>query len=96
MRWTRKRPGATGAHFLIDKDGTTYQTVSMLRSTQDIGKLKSRCMAQMTCSPAELAALKGKSVGKGIGVVEGKKVRPDRYRSNANSIGTEIVGPAKL
>ena len=51
-------------------------------------------MAQMTCSPAELAALKGKGVGKGIGVVEGKKASPDRYPGNADSIGIEIVGPA--
>lgn len=29
--------GATGAHFLIDKDGTVYQTASVFQSTWHVG-----------------------------------------------------------
>ncbi len=89
-----KRPKAKGAHFLIDKDGAIYQTASVLKRTQHVGQLKSRCMAQVTCSPTELATLKGKGAGKGIGTIEGKKDWPDRYPSNVDAIGIEIVGQA--
>jgi N-acetyl-anhydromuramyl-L-alanine amidase AmpD len=89
-----KKPGAHGAHFLIDKDGTVYQTASVFKVTHHVGNLKSRCMAEMRCLPAELAALKGKGLGAGIGRVEAKKPWPDRYPGNSDSIGIEIVGQA--
>lgn len=89
-----KLKGANGAHFLIDKDGTIYQTASVAKRTNHVGHLKSRCMAQMTCTPAELAALKGKRAGKDIGRIEAAKAWPDRYPGNADAIGIEIVGQA--
>ena len=89
-----KKVGANGAHFLIDKDGTTYQTASVLKQAQHVGNLKSRCIAQMSCSPTEVAALKGKGAGAGIGGVEKKKAWPARYPGNTDSIGIEIVGQA--
>ena len=89
-----KRPGADGAHFLIDKDGTVYQTASVFKITHHVGQLKSRCMAELRCTPAELVALKSKGVGAGIGRVEAKKPWPARYPGNRDSIGIEIVGQA--
>ncbi len=89
-----KNPGAHGAHFLIDKDGTVYQTASVFRVTHHVGHLKSRCMAEIRCQPTELAALKGKRPGPGIGRVEAGKSWPDRYPGNGDSIGIEIVGQA--
>lgn len=89
-----KNPGAHGAHFLIDKDGTIYQTASVFKVAHHVGQLKSRCMAEMRCLPAELAALKGKRLGPGIGRVEANKPWPDRYPGNSDSIGIEIVGQA--
>jgi len=89
-----KLPKANGAHFLIDKDGTIYQTASMYKKTAHIGQLKSRCVALHTCSPTELKALKGKKPGKPIGRIEAKKKWPNRYPSNSDSIGIEIVGQA--
>lgn len=83
-----------GAHFLIDKDGTIHQTASIYKTTAHVGNLKSRCVAQHTCSPTELKKLKGKKLGKQIGEVEFKKKWPDKYPSNADSIGIEIVGEA--
>ena len=40
-----------GAHFLIDKDGTIYQTASLHRMTNHIGKLQSRCITTLTARP---------------------------------------------
>lgn len=89
-----KQPNPNGAHFLIDKDGTIYQTASIYKKTAHIGQLKSRCVAQHTCSPTEFKALKGKKPGKPIGRIEAKKEWPTRYPSNGDSIGIEIVGQA--
>lgn len=84
-------PKANGAHFLIDKDGTIYQTASVLRKTNHVGKLRSRCLAQMTCSPAELKIAKKWDAG-GTHKRELKKDVPDRYPSNDDSLGIELVG----
>lgn len=86
-----KMPGANGAHFLIDKDGTIYQTASLHKKTRHVGFLKSRCLAEKTCSPADLKKLHGRRVGAKIGAVEIKKPFPTRYPSNKDSIGVEIV-----
>lgn len=89
-----QQPKPNGAHFLIDRDGTIYQTASLYKKTAHIGQLKSRCIAQHTCTPTELKALKGKKPGKPIGRIEAKKDWPNRYPSNGESIGIEIVGQA--
>jgi hypothetical protein len=49
--------GANGAHFLIDKDGTIYQTGSVFWQQWHVGKLQVRCLAEMTCKPVEVKAL---------------------------------------
>lgn len=86
-----RNPNANGAHFLIDKDGTVYQTASVLRKTNHVGKLKSRCLSQMTCAPAELKIAQ-KWDPSGAHKREMKKKVPDRYPSNDDSIGIELVG----
>lgn len=90
----KDKPKPSGAHFLIDKDGTIYQTVSIYKKAPHVGNLKSRCVAQHTCSPIELKKLKGQKPGKQIGKVEAEKNWPKRYPSNGDSIGIEIVGDA--
>ena len=85
-------PGANGAHFLIDKDGTIYQTASIYRVTHHVGHLKPRCRVEMTCTPAETKALAGKRVGREIGRLEAGKAWPGRYPGNSDSIGIELVG----
>lgn len=40
-----KRPKANGAHFLIDTDGTIYQTAAIYQRTNHVGPLKARCLA---------------------------------------------------
>lgn len=88
-----KKSGADGAHFLIDKDGTIYQTASVYKKTYHVGKLKSRCMLEARCSPQEKIlnsqwspSLQDKR--------EMKKPTPDRFPSNVDSIGIELVGEA--
>jgi N-acetylmuramoyl-L-alanine amidase len=88
-----KKKDANGAHFLIDKDGSIYQTASIYQRANHVGKLKSRCLVENRCTPAELKALKKFSP-----TAENKreiaKQVPDRYPSNTDSIGVEIVGTA--
>lgn len=86
-----KTANPNGAHFLIDKDGTIYQTASIYQKTHHVGFIKSRCMEEHKCAPAEVAALKGKTVGRQIGMVEKQKPFPQRYPDNNDSIGIEIV-----
>lgn len=84
-------PKANGAHFLIDKDGTVYQTASVFKKANHVGKLRSRCLAEMNCAPAEMAiARKWNPVG--THEREKAKAVPDRYPSNDDAIGIEIVG----
>jgi N-acetyl-anhydromuramyl-L-alanine amidase AmpD len=88
-----RNTGAAGAHFLIDRDGTTYQTASVYQGTWHVGRLKARCMAEHRCTPVEVAALK-KFSPRGENEREMKKSVPERYPSNQDSIGIEIVGLA--
>jgi N-acetyl-anhydromuramyl-L-alanine amidase AmpD len=86
-----KNAGASGAHFLIDRDGTVYQTASMFKKTWHVGKLKARCLVEQRCTPVELAALK-KFNPTAENVQEKAKQVPDRYPSNDDSVGIELVG----
>jgi N-acetylmuramoyl-L-alanine amidase len=47
-----------GAHFLIDKDGTIYQTARVTQKVFHIGKIRSRCASLCSCSPKEDIAIK--------------------------------------
>jgi N-acetyl-anhydromuramyl-L-alanine amidase AmpD len=87
-----EQEGANGAHFLIDKDGAIYQTASLYKRCNHVGNLKSRCMAEKRCTPADRKELSGQTVGKGIGRIEASKAWPDRYPGNSDSIGIEMVG----
>jgi N-acetylmuramoyl-L-alanine amidase len=88
-----KKVDANGAHFLIGKDGTIYQTASLNEKTWHVGKLKARCLAELSCSPADIKASQTFSP-----TVENKremaKPVPQRYPSNSDAIGIELVGAA--
>lgn len=91
-----------GAHFLIDKEGKIYQTALTTQVTYHIGKLKSRCIDQpATCTEGELSAANAIYLKKGVSYSvrvknlsnhEKTKSYPDRYPSNSDAIGIEIVG----
>jgi N-acetyl-anhydromuramyl-L-alanine amidase AmpD len=86
-----KLKGAAGAHFLIDTDGTVYQTASVFYQTYHVGKLRSRCVAQNSCSPIDLESLKQFSP-KRENAREMTKNVPERYPANIDSVGIELVG----
>jgi N-acetyl-anhydromuramyl-L-alanine amidase AmpD len=82
-----------GAHFLIDKDGTVYQTASLLKRTNHVGRLRSRCVAEHRCAPGEEKRISAMDP-RARNTHEMTKSVPDRYPSNSNSIGIELVGMA--
>jgi hypothetical protein len=86
-----KNAGANGAHFLIDKDGTTYQVASMYRKTWHVGKLQAKCLATHNCSPTEVKAI-AKNKYTEINKLEMAKSVPLRFPSNNDAIGIELVG----
>ena len=88
-----RNPSATGAHFLLDKDGTIYQTASVLQSTWHVGPLRARCLAEHRCAPVEMQALK-RFNPRGENRREMVKAAPERYPSNQDAIGIELVGLA--
>ncbi|NTZ08580.1 peptidoglycan recognition protein family protein [Burkholderia metallica] len=88
-----RKKGANGPHFLIDKDGTIYQTASLLKRTNHVGKLKSRCISTRECPASELKIASGmEHKYTKLSIHEHKKTWPNRYPSNNDSIGIELVG----
>ncbi len=90
---------ANGAHFLIDKDGTIYQTASLYKVTWHVGRMQSRCLLTKKCNAAEfktMAALeKSSRYSLNVNQREKQKSFPDRFPNNTDSIGIEIVGESK-
>ncbi|MGV3344983.1 N-acetylmuramoyl-L-alanine amidase [Enterobacteriaceae bacterium LUAb1] len=88
-----KNSGANGAHFLIEKDGTIYQTASVFKITNHVGNIRSRCYMEKKCKPSEMTTIKPLlNKYKQLSRLEQKKPYPDRYPANFDSLGIEIVG----
>lgn len=88
-----KNTGANGAHFLIDKDGTIYQTASVFKITYHVGNIRSRCYMEKKCKPSEISKIKPLlNKYKQLSRLEQKKPYPERYPANFDSLGIEIVG----
>lgn len=85
--------GANGAHFLIDTDGTIYQTASIHQRTNHVGPLKARCLITGKCAPRDFPARAGAMA---IHRIEMRKAPHDRYPGNAEAIGIEMVARARL
>lgn len=85
-----------GAHFLITKSGTIYQTASLKFKCWHVGKIQSRCRIEGTCTEAENQALvvanSKKTWVQNIHNIEKSKAYPTRYPVNDDSIGIEVVG----
>lgn len=93
--------GLNGAHFLIDKDGTIYQTARVNQVCWHVGNVRSRCNELKTCSADELSDInsllfkKGESYNvriKNLSDHEKEKEYPERYPTNSDAVGIEIVG----
>jgi hypothetical protein len=82
-----------GAHFIIDKDGSIYQTASLDKQVSHAGKIKSRCDEEGTCLASEQKVVDAMGWAPGrIHDHESRKTYPDRYPLNADSVGIEVVG----
>jgi N-acetyl-anhydromuramyl-L-alanine amidase AmpD len=82
----------TGAHMLIDKDGTVYQTVSLHQVCWHVGKLKARCYEEHSCIPAETQLYSKWQNPSTVNKREQAKAYPKRWPGNSDSIGIEMVG----
>ena len=92
----------TGAHFLIDRDGSLYQTLQITRACAHVAPIKARCLAELRCTPADLEAFEtmkkvagnnwNGTYARAEGTYESKKSWPDRYPYNPDAIGIEVVG----
>lgn len=85
------KPKANGAHFLIDRDGTIYQTASLFKQTWHVGSLRARCIVEYRCTKVEMESF-GRFNPKAEHRNEMAKSVPGRYPANEDSIGIEIVG----
>lgn len=69
-----------------------YQTASLFRRTRHVGFLKPRCLAEHRCQPSGFRLLTFREIHQ----VEMAKPSPERYPSNDDSVGIELVGQAQL
>jgi N-acetyl-anhydromuramyl-L-alanine amidase AmpD len=92
---------SVGAHFLIDESGSIFQTAHLNQRCWHVGILLSRCKEENTCTADELASVnkllhqKGLSFSKrakNLSRFEANKTYPQRFPSNDDSIGIEVVG----
>lgn len=81
------KSGGNGAHFLIEKNGAIYQTASLYKQALHVGKLKARCVLEKRCKASSFDP-------KAENRREMQKKIPDRFPTNHDSIGIEIVGEA--
>ncbi|BCQ37293.1 hypothetical protein ERHA55_52200 (plasmid) [Erwinia rhapontici] len=89
---------ATGAHFLIDKEGVIYQTASLYKMTWHVGLIQSKCYLSKKCEETDLKTMtsleRTPRSYKKISDIEKEKSFPNRFPANTDSIGIEIVGMA--
>lgn len=97
----RTREAGTGAHFLIDTDGTIHQTVSVDRQAWHVGAIRSRGEVEGTITPGdqrEIDAARGTTAEwrgtavRAVSRVESTRPYPERYPTNGDSVGIEVVG----
>ncbi|TRX74748.1 peptidoglycan recognition protein family protein [Pseudomonas mangiferae] len=86
-----------GAHFLIERDGKIYQTASLKKRCFHVGKrIKSKCVdLEMNTCDATRAKMLAAGLGYSIAAIdklERQKTYPDRYPTNSDSVGIELVG----
>lgn len=85
--------GQTANNFLIDKEGKIYQTASFFKVTNYVGNIRSRCYMEKKCTPSEISAIRPfLNKYKKLSHLEQKKLYPERYPANFDSLGIEIVG----
>ncbi len=91
--------GGNGAHLLIDKDGTIYQTALLTKICWHIGKIMAKCYEQHSCVGQEAAFYSklhklpfSQTVVPSYKHEVATKQYPARFPTNEEAIGIEIVG----
>jgi N-acetyl-anhydromuramyl-L-alanine amidase AmpD len=90
--------GGNGAHFLIDRAGTIYQTASVHSVCFHVGRrIKSKCLEVQKGACADAAAVRMLALSwaaqvAAIDAHERTKAYPDRYPVNLEALGVELVG----
>ena len=101
---TYTNKNVAGAHFLIDKDGTIYQTEILKKYTWHVGDIRPKQYDAGISKPNEKSIIdtiwNNKSSSykvKKIKVSDYEKTKsyPNRYPINSDSIGIEVVGKYK-
>lgn len=92
----RDQDRPSGTHFLIDRDGTIHQTASLDNNTNHVGKIRSRGEVEGTLTPQQTEELAAARKAKGddytaVHQLESRRGYPDRYPTNGDSIGIEVV-----
>ncbi len=92
----RSESSPNGTHFLIDRDGTIHQTASLDNNTNHVGKIRSRGEVEgtLTSEQTEELAAARKAKGddyKAVHLLESRRGYPERYPTNGDSIGIEVV-----
>jgi hypothetical protein len=88
----RAKTDKIGTHFYVDKDGTIKQVASLHKYCRHIGNIKRRSTSK---NETEEDKKFYKSVGwdpKKINKYESEKEYPQRYPTNLDSVGIEVVG----
>lgn len=97
----RTRTDGVGAHFLIDRDGTIHQTASVERQAWHVGAIRSRGEVEGTITADDQREIEAARAGRAewtgtaaraVGRLEATRPYPERYPTNGDSIGIEVVG----
>lgn len=85
-----------GTHFLIDRDGTIHQTASLNNDTSHVGRIRSRAEVEGTLTDEgrqELAATRARPTSdyQDVHRLESGRPYPQRFPTNGDSIGIEVV-----
>jgi RHS repeat-associated protein len=83
--WRGSRP--FGTHFLVDRDGGVLATARLDNETRHVGLVQRRCENE----GAPCGRTKHGTSAKAITDSEAQKPYPERYPTNADSIGIEVV-----
>lgn len=101
-----------GAHFLVDTDGTIYQTADLTRSTFHVGNIRRKCEEDDSCPDEDHERLA--KIDDDTKNIADKKKRfaqrllrrtqmeyqnkqyPDRYPYNGDSVGIEVAGKSNI
>lgn len=96
--WKKRQEGT---HFLISENGKIFQTASIKKQCWHTGQIYARCAKTKTCSVKDAKAIEKilhkKNTGwrvkyNRVAAHEKKKLYPDRFPHNHDSLGIEVVG----